>query len=271
MEILLTNDDGVLARGLLAVRDALATLGTVWVVAPEQEQSGTSHSLTLHRPLRVRRIEERVFSVDGTPTDCVLLACRGLPDLTSARIDLVVSGINHGPNLGDDISYSGTVAAAMEGVLLGRPSLAISASTRRLDEDFAAAATIARRLVATVAERSLPPGVLLNVNVPGRPLEEIRGFKVTRLGKKSYTGQVVQNVDPRGRPYYWIGEEAAVFEPQPDADFTAVDEGYVSITPVHLDLTDHAAIAELSRWSFDGKGSREAGSATGDEGEAERR
>ncbi len=249
MEILVTNDDGVHAQGLLALRHALEPLGKIWVVAPEREQSGASHALTLHRPLRVRRLENNVFAVDGTPTDCVLLACRGMPEMLDAQIGLVVSGINHGPNLSEDVTYSGTVAAAIEGLMLGRPSLALSMEAGE-KESFGAAASVARFLVEKILEQGMPPGALLNVNVPGRAAGEIQGYRITKLGKRHYAGQVFRNTDPRGRPYYWIGEEETVYEPQDGADFQAVREGYVSVTPIHLDLTDHPSIDVLRRWNL---------------------
>lgn len=251
MDILLTNDDGVQAEGLAALRRSLETLGTVWVVAPEREQSGASHALTLHRPLRVRRLEERIFSVDGTPTDCVMLACRGIAELPDGHFDLVVSGINHGPNLSEDVTYSGTVAAAIEGLMLGFPSLAVSSEAKR-PGSFEAAGGVARYVVEQLLRHGMPAGVLLNVNVPDRPADEIRGYRITRLGTRAYSGSVFRKTDPRGRPYYWIGEEETVFERQEGADFSALRDGYVSITPIHLDLTSHASIAEMEAWGLPG-------------------
>jgi 5'-nucleotidase len=251
MEILITNDDGIHAEGLAVLRRALEPLGTVWVVAPEREQSGASHALTLHRPLRLRRLEERAFSVDGTPTDCVLLACRGTPDLPNGKIGLVVSGINHGPNLSEDVTYSGTVAAAIEGLMLGIPSMAVSVEAWH-PGGFDAAGGVARYLAQRILEKGIPPGALLNVNVPNLPAAQIRGYRITRLGKRVYSGSVFRKTDPRGRPYYWIGEEQAVFEHQDGTDFSALKEGYVSITPIHLDLTDHGAISGLQGWDLSG-------------------
>ncbi|MBM3287924.1 MAG: 5'/3'-nucleotidase SurE [Candidatus Eisenbacteria bacterium] len=244
MDILITNDDGIFAEGLAVLRRFLAALGHVWVVAPEREQSGASHALTLHRPLRVRRLEERVFVVDGTPTDCVLLACRGMHELSEAKIDLVVSGINHGANASEDVSYSGTVAAAIEGLMLGRPSLAISLADWR-PGSFDAAGNVARSLIERIVSRGMPPGTLLNVNVPNLPIEEIRGYRMTRLGTRTYSGQVIRKTDPRGRPYYWIGVEDSIDEPQDGTDRHALRDGFVSITPIHLDLTDHESLPLL--------------------------
>lgn len=249
MEILVTNDDGVQAAGLAALRRALEPLGTVWVVAPEREQSGASHALTLHRPLRARSIEERVFAVDGTPTDCVLLACKGMPELPNGKLGLVVSGINHGPNLSEDVTYSGTVAAAIEGLMLGIASMAVSVDPSH-PAAFETAATVARFLAEQIIARGMPEGALLNVNVPGRPASEIRGYRITRLGKRAYSGSVFRKTDPRGRPYYWIGGEVASVEEQDGTDFSAVRDGFVSITPIHLDLTSHGSIERLIAWNL---------------------
>ena len=249
MDILLTNDDGVLAEGLSALRAALDPLGRIWVVAPEREQSATSHALTLHRPLRVRQLEERVFAVDGTPTDCVLLACRGVPEMIDARIGLVVSGINHGANLGDDVSYSGTVAAAIEGQMLGCPSVAVSLDDWR-PGGFAAAGAVARTIVERLIEQGLPHGALINVNVPSLPEDGIKGYKITRLGKRTYRDRIVRKTDPRGRPYFWIGGDKPTWEAQPGSDLDAVDAGFVSVTPIQLDATDYDAMETLAGWNL---------------------
>jgi len=249
MDILITNDDGVLAEGLLVLRRELEPLGRVWVVAPEREQSAASHALTLHRPLRLRRLEERVFTVDGTPTDCVLLACRGVPELIDAQIDLVVSGINHGANLGDDVSYSGTVAAAIEGQMMGRSSIAVSQVDWR-PGGFELAGRISRFLVEKLIARGAPEGTLLNVNVPDCPDAEIKGYRITKLGKRTYGDRIVPKTDPRGRPYYWIGGDEPGWEAQPGSDFEAVDEGFVSVTPIHLDLTNYRAMDLLRGWNL---------------------
>jgi 5'-nucleotidase len=253
MKILLTNDDGILAEGLAVLRRSLEPLATVWVVAPEREQSGASHALTLHRPLRLRQIEERVYSVDGTPTDCVLLARRGLPDLADSTIDLIVSGINHGANLCEDVAYSGTVAAAMEGRMLGLPSIAISLQSWH-PGGFETAGRVAAMMARLAGEKGIPNGVVLNVNVPQRPWEELKGVRITRLGKRHYAGSVFRKTDPRGRPYYWIGEEPASFEPQPGSDAEALAQGYVSVTPIHLDLTDHGAREQIAAWGLPADG-----------------
>ena len=240
--ILVSNDDGIQAPGLLALAEALEAVGTVYVVAPDREQSAASHSLSLHRPLRVERMDLRHYAVDGTPTDCVNLAINGIMPV---RPRLVVSGINHGGNLGDDITYSGTVSAAMEGTLLSVPSIAISLVSRD-GEDFSAAAAFAAQLAKAVIERGLPRNTLLNVNVPALPPGDLRGYVITRQGKRRYGDAIIENVDPRGKKYYWIGGDDMGFVPAEGTDFTAVESGYISVTPLHMDLTNYASIAQLS-------------------------
>jgi 5'-nucleotidase len=246
LAILVTNDDGVYAPGLRALAKALRPLGGVTIVAPDRERSAASHALTLHQPLRIREIEPRVHAVDGTPTDCVLLAYHGI---LRRRIDLVVSGVNHGPNMGDDVSYSGTVAAAIEGTTLGIPSIAVSLSAWK-KVGFDAAARFAASLSRAVLEKGLRPQVLLNVNIPPRTRSRIRGVKVTRLGKRVYRDVIIRKLDPRGRPYYWIGGEEPTWESAENTDFTAVEEGFVSITPLHLDLTDYKSIVDMEAWDL---------------------
>jgi 5'-nucleotidase len=232
--ILVSNDDGVHAPGLRALVEALSALGEVTVMAPLTEQSATSHALTLHHPLRIKDLGDRTFGVEGTPTDCVLLAVR---EFLGARPDLVVSGVNHGPNMGEDVIYSGTVAAAMEGALLGIPSMAVSLASWKFREPTAAA-SIAAGLARVLLDANPPSRFLVNVNVPPVPREEIRGIRVTRLGTRVYNDAIVKKIDPRGRDYYWIGGAAPTWEPGSDTDFAAVEEGYVSLTPLLLDITD---------------------------------
>ncbi len=241
MEILVTNDDGVQADGIRALAEALAALGTVSIVAPDREQSAASHALTLHRPLRVRKIAEGILSVDGTPTDSVLL---GVHSFLKKRPDLVVSGINHGPNMGNDVMYSGTVAAASEGAFLGIPSIAISLATWGT-ADFVPAARVAHNLIRGLMERGLPDRVCLNVNVPPVPWNEIKGVRITRLGKRVYRDVIVEKTDPRGKLYYWIGGEEPTWEHDEASDFTAVEEGFVSVTPLTFELTDTKRIVDL--------------------------
>ena len=237
--LLLTNDDGVHAAGLAALATALAELGDVFVIAPEREQSTCGHALTLHRPLRVNQIREGWFAANGTPSDCVNLGVLGfLP----ARPVLIVSGVNHGSNLGDDVTYSGTVSAAMEGALLRVPSIAVSlVDGGALDEAAAIARLVAMRVLVT----GLPAKTLLNVNVPsGRP----KGVRVTRLGHRVYSAKVVEQTDPRGRPHYWIGAGPPEWDALEGTDMGAVHDGFVSVTPLHLDLTHHGLLAQMTDW-----------------------
>ena len=244
MNILVTNDDGITSGALYLLKQELQDLGRVFIVAPDRDQSATSHSLTLYRPMRIERPEPDVFAVDGTPTDCVLIAAHGLID---EKIDLVVSGVNRGPNMGDDVFYSGTVAAAIEGAMQGVPGVAVSlAASGRADFQYACQFT--RRLVGTVLERGLPPKCVLNVNVPHLRNDEIKGVRVTRLGKRTYHDSLIERMDPRGRAYYWIGGDAPIWEPEEGTDFLAVDQGYVSVTPLHLDLTDNVLRTRLEEW-----------------------
>jgi 5'/3'-nucleotidase len=242
--ILLTNDDGIGAGGLCRLADELASVGRVAVIAPDREQSASSHALTLHRPLRVNRHEENVFSVDGTPTDCVNL---GILNLLPERPGLVVSGINRGMNLGDDITYSGTVAAAFEGTLLGIPSFAVSQQAGREDPDFSQAARFAASLAVRILERPLPSGTLLNVNVPRGTA---RGVRPTRQGRRTYHQGVVERTDPSGRQYYWLGGIPPRWDEDPESDFAAIRDGFISLTPLHLDLTHYALLKEMGRWEL---------------------
>jgi 5'-nucleotidase len=248
VRILISNDDGYRARGIVALREALTGLGDLTVVAPDRNRSGASNSLTLDVPLRVAQSEPDVYFVQGTPTDCVHLAISGLFPFEP---DMVVSGINDGSNLGDDVLYSGTVAAATEGRFLGKPAVAISLNTDGLRGDatrhFETGAHFARVIVERL--QADPYGrAVLNVNVPNIPVEEVRGIKVTRLGNRHRAEAVMRAEDPRGRPVYWIGSAGAGQDAGPGTDFHAVSEGYVSVTPLTVDLTNHAALAELRTW-----------------------
>lgn len=243
MIILVCNDDGIRSEGVQALARALASLGEIFVVAPDREQSAAGHSLTLHRPLRVEEVAPRQYAIDGTPTDCVNLAVSGI---LNGRPGLVVSGINKGANLGDDITYSGTVSAAMEGTLLGIPSIAISLAARS-DFDFAPAAEFAAKLVARVLECGLPPDTLLNVNVPDLARDQMAGFRITRQGKRRFGEALIEKTDPRGKKYYWIGGDELGFIDEPGTDYAAILEGAVSITPVHLDLTHYPSFEALRK------------------------
>lgn len=244
--ILLTNDDGIHSEGIAALEAAMREIGDVYVVAPESEMSGASHSLTLARPLRIRQIDDFHWTVDGTPTDCVTLALNQIlaPDI---RPDICASGINHGANLGDDASYSGTVAGALEATILGVPGLAFSLIASRT-YDFTDAARIAREVAERALKEGIPDGTLLNVNVPkGRP----KGLRITMQGFKSSRPVISEHIDPRGRPYYWIGEVRDGFRAEGGTDFEAVDEGYVSITPMRADMTNHKVLEELRSWDIE--------------------
>ena len=245
--ILVSNDDGVRSEGIEALSAALKELGTVYVVAPDRERSAASHSLTLSHPLRVEKLGPRVYSVDGTPTDCVNLGVNGI--LRGKRIDLLVSGINKGANLGDDITYSGTVSAAMEGTLLGIPSIAVSLVTRnkfRFDVASGFAVSVARK----VLRQGLPDDTLLNVNVPNVPPEGVQGVRITRMGKRFYGDVIVEKRDPRGRKYYWIGGDSLSGEEVPGSDLEAIEDNFVSVTPIHLDLTNYSALRALRKWTW---------------------
>jgi 5'-nucleotidase len=246
MLVLVTNDDGIQAPALRRLREELRPLGRVVIVAPDRDQSATSHSLTLHRPFRILRHDEDTYSVDGTPTDCVVTAWYGLLERAP---DLVVSGINHGPNMGEDVFYSGTVAAAIEGTLQGAPSIAASLVTKQA-ADFTEPAAFVGRLARQVAERGLPRRRLLNVNMPPLPRAEIRGVRLTRLGTRTYRDTLVRKTDPRGRDYYWIGGEEADWSPIEGTDYHAVQAGYVSVTPMRLDLNDDDAFEDLATWNL---------------------
>ena len=247
--ILVSNDDGYLAPGLKALVDALEPVGEVWVVAPEHEQSATSHSISLHRPLRIREVANRWMTVDGTPTDCSYLGINYI--LKKRPPALMVSGINHGPNMADDVTYSGTVAAAMEASILQVPAIAISLVSR--DEfDFGPSARFARALVEASLARPLPRGMLLNVNVPSGV--DPKGYAITRLGKHTYGFDVVENTDPRGRKYYWIGGSEYEHDDIPGSDCNAVlKEKLISVTPLQLDLTDYDMRRDMTeKWALDG-------------------
>jgi 5'-nucleotidase len=245
MEILLSNDDGVRAPGLRALAEALGALGQVTVVAPDRNRSGASNSLTLEQPIRAQTEADGFVCVEGTPTDCVHLAITGLLE---TEPDMVVSGINAGSNLGDDVLYSGTVAAAMEGRFLGLPAMAISLAGTDLVH-YDTAARVAARLVQRLTDDPLPADTLLNVNVPDRPFEELAGYRVARLGHRHKAEPVIRSTDPRGRPIYWVGPPGDEEDAGPGTDFDAIRQGYVSLTPIQVDLTRHEALDGLTRWT----------------------
>jgi len=244
---LITNDDGVHAPGLAALIKRVSEVAEVVAVAPDREQSAVSHALTLHHPLRAARISEHLYAVEGTPTDCVNL---GIHSLLAFRPDLVISGVNRGANICDDVTYSGTVAAAMEATLMGIPAIAVSLVTQGAGEHFDAAAACAAKLALKVYDRGLPSDTFLNVNVPDLPAERLLPPLITSQGKRSYEGTIVDKVDPRGRNYYWIGTADQSFRDIPGSDYHAVSRGHVSITPLHIDLTNYASIELLKGWEM---------------------
>lgn len=249
MLMLCSNDDGILAPGLACLEQAARTLGDVFVVAPDREQSATSHSLTLHHPLRPVQLGEHRWQVDGTPTDCVMLAIEAL---MPTRPDFVLSGVNHGPNMGEDVLYSGTVAAAMEGLALGVPAIAVSYAGR----DFHTAGVTLDSYVAPLAALlkhfttlpAFPPNTLFNVNVPPIPANEIGGVKLTRLGRRVFSDSIAKMKDPWGRPIYWIGGGSVTWSAGEGTDIDAIREGFISVTPLHLDITHEARLDDAEKW-----------------------
>jgi 5'-nucleotidase len=243
--ILITNDDGIHSDGLIKLEEALKEVGDVYVVAPSAEMSGAAHSLTLARPLRIRQIDERHWSVDGTPTDCITLALNKiLPG--DERPDICASGINHGGNLGDDATYSGTVAGALEATILGVPGLAFSLVARE-QYDFTHAANFAITAVRKVLAEGLPEGTLLNVNLPPGP---VKGVRVTRQGIKNARPVISEHIDPRGKAYFWIGEEYFNTNSADGTDYHALELGQVSVTPLKSDMTDHRALTAIDCWNY---------------------
>jgi len=251
MHILVTNDDGVTAPGLAALAAALRGADRVTVMAPDKNWSASGHVKTMHKPLRVSQAQladgTDAFATTGAPSDCVALALLGI---VKEPVDLVVSGINPFSNLGHDVTYSGTVTAAMEATIFGVPAIAISTDFRT-DVGWSAPAEIAARIVARAVARGWPVGTLLNVNIPGLPADKIHGVRITRQGLRVYRDELIERADPRGRPYYWIGGEAPTGVLEPGTDVQAMADGYVSITPLHLDLTAHAALPPLEAWGLD--------------------
>lgn len=252
MQIVVTNDDGIMAPGIRALVGALKDLGDIYLIAPTEERSAIGHGITLRDPIRTRPLlvegAREAWAVDGTPADCVKLALNEFV----RECGLVISGINNGPNLGTDVLYSGTVSAAIEGAVLGAPSMAVSLASFEFG-DFTAAAEIAGILTRSLMENksSLPPNTILNVNVPPVKKELIKGFRVTRLGFIEYEDEFDRRIDPRGNPYFWMKGRLAHKEFEPDVDVVAVAENYVSITPVHFDLTNHVIIDRVKKWGIE--------------------
>lgn len=247
MRILLSNDDGFQAPGLSCLYQTLKSLAHITIVAPDRDRSGASNSLTLNRPLRAIAVEENFYKVDGTPTDCVHLAITGLLE---QEPDMVISGINSGANMGDDVLYSGTVAAAMEGRSLGFPAIAVSLVGHESCH-YQTAATVVEQLVIRLRQHPLPNESILNINVPDVPLDQLAGYQVTRLGQRHRAEGVITALDPRGRTIYWVGPAGEEQDAGPGTDFYAVKNGFVSITPLHFDLTRHSAIERTAHWFKD--------------------
>jgi 5'-nucleotidase len=247
MNILISNDDGYMAEGIRVLADVMRELGDITVVAPDRNRSGASNSLTLENPLRLNEVEQGVYRVEGTPTDCVHLAITGLLE---DEPDFVVSGINAGANLGDDVLYSGTVAAAMEGRFLGLPAIAISLTDHN-GTHFETAAWVAKRLVSKLKHSKLPADTILNVNVPDLPIDQITGIESTRLGHRHKAEPVIKEVDPRGRPVYWVGPAGEEQDAGPGTDFDAIRRGAVSVTPLQIDLTRYDALEGVADWLKD--------------------
>jgi 5'-nucleotidase len=244
IRILVTNDDGVMSLGLQALADRLQDLGQVWVVAPDRERTAVAHGVTLHKPLRIHEVDRRRYTVNGTPVDCVNLA---LAKIMPHRPTILVSGINKGVNLGDDVMYSGTVSAAVEGAILGLPAIAVS---QEGDERFRfqTGAIYAKRVVALAITRGLPPETILNVNIPDCPAHAIKGVKVTCLSRRRFENPIIEQVDPRGRKYYWIAGRRISWSRQDNADHEAVERRMVSITPLHLDTTHYEVLERFRPW-----------------------
>ncbi|MDO8526052.1 MAG: 5'/3'-nucleotidase SurE [Deltaproteobacteria bacterium] len=244
--ILVSNDDGFYSEGIKILAKRLKAIGKVIIVAPDQERSAASHSLTLHRPLRVKKVEEDVYAVDGTPTDCITL---GVKEILPRTPDLIVSGINKGANLGDDVHYSGTVSAAVEGGIMGIPGIAISLMGRE-NLQFEPSARFAVKLAKKVLKEGLPSGIILNVNVPNVSARQIKGYQFTKQGKRNYGDIIAERIDPRGRKYYWIGGDEHGFEDIPDSDCNAILANIISITPIRVNLTDHQHLENLREWKL---------------------
>ena len=247
MKILCTNDDGYMAGGLRILANAARTLGEVEIVAPDREQSATSHALTIHRPLRARRSADGAHVVDGTPTDCVIMAVN---ELLGYHPDFCLSGVNHGSNMGEDVLYSGTVAAAMEATVIGIPAIALSYTGEDFDELLGWEPLLEKLLAQILARRGLPRHTLLNVNLPAVPPGEVRGVRITSLGRRQYSDSITRALDPKGHEYFWIGGGISAWAGAEDADYKAVEEGFVSLTPLTLDLTSYAFMEEIHGWDL---------------------
>lgn len=251
MKILLTNDDGIFAQGIRDLAKALIDIGDVFVVAPNRQRSATGHAITMHEPLRAEKIDYfdmklQAWAVSGTPSDCVKL---GIEALMKDLPDIVFSGINRGPNLGTDVLYSGTVSAAIEGAMLGFPSVAVSLASFK-DLDYSFAAKFSKKIAKLVIEKQLPKDTLLNVNIPNQNEEVIQGVKITTLGVRKYKNSFIERIDPHGEPYYWLGGEAVDEINGEETDIHSINQGYISITPIHFDLTKFELLERLEQWNI---------------------
>ncbi|MFO1463683.1 MAG: 5'/3'-nucleotidase SurE [bacterium] len=246
MLILVSNDDGIYAEGIQVLADTLKKIARVVVVAPDREKSAASHSLTLHRPLRILEVKKNYYGITGTPADCVNLGVNEILD--RKKPDLIVSGINHGGNLGDDVHYSGTVSAALEGAMMGIPSIAVSLVLRDGRPHFGPAANFAAKLAKRVHKEGLPKGIVLNVNVPNVPQHSLKGYVFCKLGKRNYSDIIVEKLDPRKKKYYWIGGDEIGYENIPGSDCNAILEGKISITPIKVDMTDYPFLETVRAW-----------------------
>lgn len=249
MHFLVSNDDGINATGIKALAEVLEDFGKITIYAPSGDRSGASNSLTLDRPVRIHKVEENRFAVDGTPTDCVHMALTGLMDSVP---DMVASGINNAANLGDDVLYSGTVAAAIEGRYLGFPAIAFSLATNRNDRKtryFETAQYFIKKIILNIQAHPLPKDTILNINFPNIPIDEVKGIKVTRFGNRHKAENTVKDIDPRGRKIYWIGPAGPEADAGEGTDFHAISNGYVSITPMQVDMTKHSSIETIEKWS----------------------
>jgi len=240
--ILISNDDGIHAEGIKTLKEAVKDLGRVIIFAPDSERSASSHSFTIHHPIRVRKIKEDVYSTDGTPTDCILYSQRGI---LKGKPDIILAGINHGANLGNDVSYSGTIAIAMEGTLLGIPSVAFSQVGYREPFDREFAKRIVRIITRRVMNEKLPEGVFINVNLPPKPNGKL---KITKLGNRIYRDSIVKGKESERGIIYTLGGESPTWIPEEGSDFNAIDEGFVSVTPIHMEYTDFGTMEKLSHW-----------------------
>ncbi len=246
MLILVSNDDGVYAEGIQVLAETLKKIARVVVVAPDREKSAASHSLTLHRPLRIVQVKKNIYGVTGTPADCVNLGVNEILD--RKKPNLIVSGVNHGGNLGDDVHYSGTVSAALEGAMMGVPSIAVSLVLRDGKPYFKPAALFAAKLARKVLKEGLPKGIVLNVNAPNLPQSKLKGYAYCKLGKRNYSDVIVEKLDPRKKKYYWIGGDEIGYENIPGSDCNAILEKKISITPIKVDMTDYPFLEKIRSW-----------------------